>query len=208
MIRGLRLPAPEDFRVYLIYSVIIDVVFILVYGGNNWLSAQREQVFKFYWDWELGIPFLPGFIWIYISMFVLFLFPLFQLQGSELPRLGKQLLLGTFVSGMIFLLFPSGLGFQRIGDSGALGGIFSFVYALDFPYNQLPSLHIVFSGLIIASMIEVATIALRIFYVLWLLALLASVVLVHQHHIADVITAFMVIWISRYFFKPEIPGSD
>ncbi len=197
-------PTSGRWRVYLTYTLIIDILFFSVYGGANWFTAQRDTVLKIYWDWELSIPFIPEMIWVYLSMFALFFFPVFQLDEKQLARLGKQVLWGTVIAGLVFLILPGQLGFQRLGHEGVAGQVFGLIYTVDLPHNQAPSLHVVFSGLIIASLIEVSNRFLRTVYFSWLLFLLFSVVLVHQHHLFDVVSGLAVVGFCRWIIGSEM----
>lgn len=202
-LRGLAWPTPEAWRTYLIYGLSIDILFFLVYGGSNWLSSQRSERFHLYFDWELVIPFIPSMIWIYGSMLVLFLFPLFQLDEKDMPRLAKQILAGTILSGFLFLLMPAELGFPRTGAAGSYAEAYRLLYVIDFPHNLVPALHIVFSALIAFSLMEVAAPPLRLGYALWLALITASVLLVHQHHVADVVGGYTMAWFCRWLVPKQ-----
>lgn len=195
--RGLAWPAPGAWRTYLAYGLSIDALFFLVYGGCNWISAQRTERFHLYFDWELSIPFVPSMIWIYVSMLVLFLFPLFQLDERNMPRLGRQILIGTVIAGCVFLAMPAELGFSRAADAGDYAQAYKLLYAIDLPHNLVPALHIVFSALIVFSLMEAASPALRFGYALWLALITVSVLLVHQHHLADVMGGYALAWLCR-----------
>src|SRR3954471_18619751 len=39
-------------------SVALSVLFLIVYGGCNWITTLRANVGSFYFDWEKNIPFV------------------------------------------------------------------------------------------------------------------------------------------------------
>lgn len=197
--RGLTWPTAGRLKIYLVYSLVIDIVFFTVYGGMNWYTAYHANPSQFYFDWELSIPFVPSMFLVYESIFLLFLVPLFQLNQRELPGLGKQVLVCTVVAGLVYLTFPGELGFPRNEDAGAFTAVFELLYALARPHNVVPSLHVVYSALIILALSEVATTGLRSLYLIWLGLITVSVVLVHQHHLADVAGSYALVWICRRF---------
>ena len=201
---SLAIPSKEALRVYIVYGLAIDLAFFSVYGLCNWVSAQRTDVRQLYFDWELGIPFVPEMLVVYLSMFVLFFVPLFQLSPDELRRLGQQVLIGIGLSGIVFLLVPGELGFERIGDTSVIGPVFAFIYQVDFPHNLVPSLHIIFSALIVFALNEASSPRLKVLYWTWLALLSVSVVLVHQHHLADVAGGFVIAVICRNL-RPRRP---
>lgn len=197
--RGLTWPTAGRLRTYLAYSLVIDIVFFTVYGGMNWFTAHYANPSQIYFDWELSIPFVPSMFLVYESIFLLFLVPLFQLNRRELPGLGKQVLVCTVVAGFVYLIFPGELGFQRDGEAGAFTPAFELLYALARPHNVVPSLHIVYSALIVLALSDVATTGLRSLYLIWLGLITVSVVLVHQHHLADIAGSYALVWICRRF---------
>jgi len=139
----------EIWKTYGIWALWVGVAFFSVYPTCNWLTSQRENPFHIYFNGELSIPFIPDFIWIYLSMYLLFLAPPFFLNIGQLIALGKQLIWGTLFSGLAFLLFPAQLGFTRvIPSSDFYQQLYANLFAIDLPHNLVPSLHIVFSALI------------------------------------------------------------
>jgi len=197
--RGLTWPTGGRFSIYLAYSLVIDAVFFTVYGGMNWFTAYYADPSQIYFDWELSMPFVPSMVLVYESLFLLFLVPLFQLNRRELPGLGKQVLACTVVAGLVYLTLPGELGFPRNADAGVFTPVFELIYALDYPHNVVPSLHVIYSTLIVLALSEVATTGLRSLYLIWLGLITVSVVLVHQHHLADVAGSYALVWICRRF---------
>ncbi len=195
--RRLSWPSYSALKVYLKYCVIIDVAFLAVYFTCNWWTSRRSGLLAIYFDWELSIPFVPAMIWGYGSMLILFLFPLFQLDEAGLRRLGRQILLALPIAGLSFLMFPAEIGFVRPDYVPGYDAVYQFIYTVDYPHNLVPSLHIVFSTLIIAAMMDVAAPLWRWGYALWLTVISVSVVLVHQHHIADVLSGYLLAWVCR-----------
>ena len=44
-------------------SVLLSLLFLVVYGSTNWFTAQRPDVRTWYFAWELtAIPYLPLFL--------------------------------------------------------------------------------------------------------------------------------------------------
>lgn len=195
--RGLEWPTFGALKAYLIWGTAWEIVFFLVYLGCNWLTGQRAFRFHLYAQWELGIPLIKSWIWVYLSIFVLYLVPLFQMDANAMPRLAKQLLMGTVVAGCTYLLFPAELGFVREEPVGGLARLFSGLYAFAGPFNLVPSLHITLTTLVVLALMKAAVPILRIVYAIWLALLTVSVLLVHQHHLLDIATGFALAMICR-----------
>jgi membrane-associated phospholipid phosphatase len=167
----------------------VGVAFFSVYPTCNWLTSLRGEYFSLYFPAELNVPFIPEFMLVYLSMYVLFAMPPFFLDAAELRALGKQLIAGTLLSGLTFLLLPARLGFVRqTPEDGFFGPLYSNLFAIDMPHNMVPSLHVVFSALILFALADTTTNApYKILWYGWLLVICTSTLLVHQHHLIDVI---------------------
>ena len=95
---------------------------------------------------ELAIPFVPQFIWAYLSMYVLFFLPLIFIPTARMPALGKQLIAGTLISAVLFLLLPAELGFVRNGSGAApYAALYAGIFGIDHPFNLVPSLHVIYA---------------------------------------------------------------
>jgi hypothetical protein len=161
--RGLAWPTRGALRAYLAWGITWEIVFFLVYLGSNWVTEQRAVRHHLYVQWELGIPLVPSMIWVYLSILVLYVVPLFQMDERAMPRLAKQMLLATVVAGGIFLLLPAELGFP----------------------------------LVVLALVEPAALVLKIVYAAWLGLITLSVLLVHQHHLVDIVTGFALAALCR-----------
>ena len=184
----------STWRTYAFWFFWISVVFFTVYPLCNWLTAKRGATFNLYLEQELSIPFVPVFVWAYISLYLLFLIPPFFLKPARMDVLGKQLVAATVFCGALFLLFPAKLGFERaIPDDPFYQSIFANLFAVDLPHNMVPSLHVTFSSLILFTLIDTQqAVFLKIFFGVWIVLICASTVLVHQHHLLDVAAGLLV----------------
>jgi len=193
----------EVWKVYGIWAFWVGIAFFAIYPTCNWLTSQRTATYPLYIDAELEIPLIAEFFWIYMSMYVLFLLPPFLLNTRQLKSLGKQLVLATFVSGIIFLLIPTELGFQRVQpDNLFYSQLFSQLFTIDLPHNLVPSLHIVFSAIICFALLEgIAHKSWKLIVWLWLALLCASTLFVHQHHMLDVFSGLLIAVIFKLYFK-------
>jgi membrane-associated phospholipid phosphatase len=77
---------------------------------------------------------------------------------------------------------------------------------VDAPHNLVPSLHISYSALILAALRTPSAPGwVHALLLGWLGLIAVAVVLVHQHHLADVAGGFAVAWISSVATKEEAP---
>lgn len=187
-----RLPEREHALHYLRVILTQVALFAVVYGGCNWLTAQRDDVGHYYFAWELSLPFLPRMIWVYHSILLLFLVPLFLFSRERVQAIGRAFACVTLVGGVCFLLFPGIAGFPRsdfANETGLQALAFSILYHADNVHNVMPSLHVAYCTLVIlAIQKQLAGSRLRLLFWGWLLAIVSSTVLVHQHHLVDLPT--------------------
>lgn len=184
------------------WGTLVGIAFFGVYPTTNWLTGLRESQHELFIQIELGIPFVPHFIWLYLSMYLLFGLPPFFLDEERLKQLGKELILGTVIAGLIFLLLPGHLGFSRtLPADNFYRPIFQGMFSVDKPYNLVPSLHVVYTAAISAAVMARVSPGLRAMLGIWACLIMASTVLVHQHHILDVTTGLLLAFLIRFFWE-------
>lgn len=196
-------PFGDRLKVYLIYSGLVGAFFFGLYPTMNWLTSLRSTTFGLYFPFELDIPLIPAFIWLYLSMYLVFMVPVFLLNPRELKRLAFELIIVTVVAAVIFLLLPARLGFTReLPDAPLYRMIFEQIFMLDKPHNLVPSLHVAYSTTIVLAVSRYGKRLLNYGLWLWLAGLMISTVLTHQHHLLDVfIGAFLSLMTYQFMDK-------
>ena len=183
----------HNVPVYARLAIPVLVLFAVVYFGTNWITSQRTGNYRLFFEWELAIPFVPGMIYVYASLLVLLLLPAVTLTRRQLPALARAMLATLFVASVIYLLLPAELGFERPGYVAGHDVVYQALYALELPHNLVPSLHIATSTLLIAAVLHnTSSRWIRLGLILWCMLICVSVLLVHQHHILDVISGLLL----------------
>ncbi|QBH96967.1 Ser/Thr and Tyr protein phosphatase [Limnobaculum zhutongyuii] len=186
-------PFTKRLKTYLIYACWVGVFFFGLYPTINWFTSTRSDFFALYLQAELAIPFIPAFVWFYLSMYLVFMLPVFFLNSRELKRLSAELILVTIIGAIIFLLFPARLGFTRqLPESDLYRGIFEYIFALDKPHNLVPSLHVAYSVTIVLAIVRHCRPLVRYSLMIWLTGLILSTVFTHQHHLLDVVSGVLL----------------
>jgi len=193
-------------RLYLLLGLGLDALFVVVYLGLNLLTAHRDGRFRLYWDWELDIPLVQPMILVYSSILALFLLPVFWLDPDGLKLLAKRMAAAILAAGTVFLLLPAESGFARGADTGRFAGMFALLWAVDLPHNLFPSLHVALSGLIVAALFRQSPAWARLLLGLWLVAICFAVVLVHQHHVVDVLGGLVLAWACQRLLAGRAPA--
>lgn len=172
----------------------VSLAFFPIYPACNWISSIRTRTFGLYLPAELAIPLVPAFVWVYFSMYAIFLLPPFLLDAEAIPRLGRRLVKGTLWAGLVFLVLPTHLGFPRVLPADpAYHRAFLGIFKWDHPHNLVPSLHVVYTTLFLLAYIQDGPRRIpALLWWTWMALVTASTVLVHQHHVLDVVTGLML----------------
>jgi protein-tyrosine phosphatase len=183
-------------------SAGLSFLFLIVYGGCIWITAQRSDIGTIYFEWERTIPFVPFFILPYMSIDLFFVAaPFFCATDRELKTFSKRVATAILVAGLCFLLFPLRFAFARPHTAGWLGGLFDWFRTMDAPYNLLPSLHAALCLLLVDLYARRLRGGLRIMVVFWFGLIALSPLLTYQHHFIDIVGGFALAGYCFYFFR-------
>ena len=107
-------------------SVLLSLLFMVVYGGCSWITAHRSDVGTWYYSWERYIPFVPVLIIPYMSIDLFFVGGPFLCQSrNELRVLAQRITFAILVAGACFLLMWGGYraGVAQASVSSGGGGL-------------------------------------------------------------------------------------
>lgn len=187
-------------------SAALSVLFLVVYHGCAWVTAQRAAVGTFYFEWERSIPFVPVFILPYLSIDLFFTFaPFLCRDRRELEVFGRRIAASILVAGVCFLTMPLTLAVARPQPEGWLGALYLAFCKIDRPFNLFPSLHIAFRGLL--GHLYARHTRGPLFWAVqgWFSLIGISTLLTWQHHVVDVVGGFFLAALCFYFIR-ETPG--
>lgn len=187
-------------------SAALSLLFLVVYHGCAWITAQRSAVGTFYFSWESWIPFVPVFILPYLSIDLFFTFaPFLCRDRRELEVFGRRITASILVAGICFLIMPLTLAVARPQPEGWLGALYLAFCKIDRPFNLFPSLHIAFRGLL--GHLYARHTRGPLFWVVqvWFSLIGVSTLLTWQHHVIDVVGGFFLAALCFYFIR-ETPG--
>jgi hypothetical protein len=203
--RPLSWPTFQRLGTGIIGALIVSLAFFPIYLGCAAIAGTHDHPLQLYADWELSIPFWPVMIVPYLSMFVLFVMPPWQLEASELRDLVRRLFVASLIGGLVFLCFPAQLGFADRADAGIWQPIYDAIYNIDNRFNTVPSFHVIYTTSILLAFMTVTTDRLRWVYMVWLMLVCASTVLTHRHHLLDVATGLAIAVAVRAAFPRPLP---
>ena len=165
--------------IYFITKLFLNNEFVL----NNHLDEQ--------------IPFVPYFIYFYISWYILlFLVPIIYMKYDKkaLKKYTYTNFISVLVCGIIFIIFPTTINRPNIEVTSITTWLVNTIYYFDTPaVNCLPSIHslICFIFILCNSKANIKTSYKCIIDILSVLIIL-STLFIKQHVIYDVLSAFIV----------------
>ena len=171
------------------------VWWMLVYYGADWVTGVRSARVRVHLEAELAIPFVPEFILVYRSLDPLFLIAPFVLRTSAQIRALTWALFGvTLIAGLGFLLLPAEPAYMPQEIPKFWAGIFAVNTQIVRRHNMVPSLHVALSTVVLAAYGTGRRAWGRAALAAWGGLIALSTLLVHEHHVLDVVTGFVLGW--------------
>ena len=171
-----------------------------IYLGTNEIATQRTSFYQLYFEFEREIPMVPWMIHIYNSFHILLFMNFLIIKNSlKIKAIAISLISSSAIASVFFLLFPAELGFSRTETIQGYEFWYNALHWLDHPHNLVPSLHITFSALsayVIST--EMGSVFLKLIFLLWFLLICSSIVLVHQHHLMDIVSGFVLAVLVKF----------
>jgi membrane-associated phospholipid phosphatase len=199
-------PGWDHLRYAGLLSILNTLWFLLVYGGMDALTARRAFRVPVHVAAELRIPFVPAMAAVYMSVYLLFLLAPFALRTRREFRAAVWTMAFVILCGGIaFLLFPAELAFAPPSQEqlGGWAGLYRVADALNLTYNLLPSLHVAFAVVCVSIFAPRAPGPVKILLWTWAALIAASTVLIHQHHVLDVVAGWLLAVVGvRKVFRP------
>lgn len=194
-------------------AIGLSVLFMVVYNATLYFASQRADVPSWCYDWELMIPFVRWMIVPYMSIDLFFFCaPFLCVTPRELTVHARRIMFCILVAGLIFYIYPLRLVWERTPIDGWLGVIYNPFIAVDIPFNLLPSLHLAFRTVLAEFYARKTSGPVRWMSHVWFSLIGFSTLLIHQHHIVDVIGGFALGAYALYFFPlgdfklPTVPN--
>jgi membrane-associated phospholipid phosphatase/predicted protein tyrosine phosphatase len=196
----------KQLRASALVSAYLSALFIVVYGGSNWLAGQRSEVATWYYAWERFIPFVAWTVVPYMTIDAFFVMAPFLCRGrEELRILAQRITFGIVVAGIFFVLMPLTLAVERPLPEGWTAPIFAFLHGFDRPFNLFPSLHITLRTILGVHYARHAKGRWRVASNVWFSLIGISTVLTYQHHVIDVAGGFVLAALCFFLFREEQP---
>lgn len=161
-------------------------------------------------SWDHMIPFIPQFIYFYISWyFMLLIIPyiLYKQDEKSFNNYMKIYKITLIVSFLIYFIYPTTINRPLIISSGISDQLTNLLYRIDTPVlNCMPSMHclICFIQMFYLIKCKRLTQKWKIILIVWELLIVLSTVLLKQHLIIDGITALIIAFTIYIIVEKEI----
>lgn len=163
--------------------------------------------FNFETSFDRNIPFVPGFIYIYIGAFFFWLASFMLIASKDIKAfysLTACVGITFFVSFLIFVFMPTTIVRPVIEGGGFTNQIVKFIYFSDTPpINLFPSMHCLSSWLCYIYVRSVKNVSkpIKILFFFIALAVFVSTQFVKQHYIADVFGGVLIAELGALFVR-------
>lgn len=146
---------------------------------------------------DSAIPFVPAFIVIYVLAYIQWVVGYILIARDSEERCYRVLsgeMLTKLLCGLIFLLLPTRMVRPEVTGTDVFSRMTALIYALDTPENLFPSIHCVESWLCFRGAIGAKKLGkgYKIGCLVFTLLVFASVLLVKQHLVADILPAILL----------------
>ena len=187
-------------------TLLVGAWFGLVFAGADRFTAQRTTRVRVHLDAELGIPLVPAFTVVYMSIYLVFLAAPFVLRARrEITTLALAQSITISAAGIGFLLIPAKLAYPPPTDAelGAWRPLFQVADRLNLDYNLVPSLHVALTVVCLELYAAHAAGLVRVLLRCWGILVAAATLFTHQHHLIDVLTGYgLALAVARLTTKP------
>jgi len=189
---------------WLIYGIVMFGIWsgLYFYIARTRINAEKHSMFV---EFDKMIPFIPEWVWVYLTVYMIFLIPLFGLSDRRLLKT----VMSSYITVMLicyvfFYFYPVEYPRPEFVVKDFSTWALSLVYKNDKPWNCFPSSHCA-----MAMMAALVLLEINWFFGLWGMAVAISIgistLFIKQHFIIDVISGFSLSILVYYvFFKSKL----
>ncbi|WP_233591646.1 phosphatase PAP2 family protein [Corallococcus sp. AB011P] len=198
-------PAREELKRTGAMTFGFALFFLAVYGGASWVTGFYSGGLRVDLPIEQHIPFMPGWAAVYVSMDVLLLLSLFIFRTwRQMLPFALALCAETVLGALCFLVLPVEVAWPPRAVTGVWASIFQAADTMNLERNYLPSLHVAFACTAALAYRERSGPVASIAFALWALAIAASTLLIHEHHLVDVVAGALLAWGTWRVVAPRV----
>jgi PAP2 superfamily len=179
----------------------LTALFGVGFYGAEWWAARQTRWHQLGMAWEAVIPWWPPAYGMYFSVLLVPFLVLLRVHDAQAVRTWERRMALALALGVAcFVLWPAQLSYpEPSADQGERwAGLRQLAQLIAGRHNLLPSLHVALSGITIFALWPWLGLAARLAISLWWLALMASILLTHQHHVADLLAGLLLALLAHH----------
>lgn len=202
-------PRRDELRLTGAMALGFACFFLLVYGGASQVTGFYTWGVHIDLPLERHIPFVPAWAAVYVSMDLLLLLSLLVFRTwREMVPFVLALCLETVLGALCFLVLPVEVAWPPREVHGSWASVFFLADTMNLERNYLPSLHVAFACTAALAYGERGGWLARSTFGLWAAAIAASTLLIHEHHLADVLAGALLAWGMWRAVAPRASRAD
>ncbi|WP_164018078.1 phosphatase PAP2 family protein [Pyxidicoccus trucidator] len=203
------LPRREELVLTGSLTVGFALFFLAVYGGASWVTGFYSGGLRVELPFERHIPFVPAWAAVYVSMDVLLLLSLLVFRTwRDMVPFALALCVETVVGAVGFLVLPVEVAWPARVVHGGWAEVFFLADTMNLERNYLPSLHVAFACTAALAYAERSGWLARTVFGLWAAGIAASTLLIHEHHLVDVVAGALLAWWTWRLVAPRARRED
>ena len=199
---------PHPHRFFFALAALFALLFFAGYGGSNLIAAYIPWHIRPALPFESAIPFLPAWSAVYLTVPLLLAASVRWADWRETWALFAVLTAELAAACPFFILLPVQTAYPPRLAEGFWQPWFALADHLSMAHNHLPSLHAAFActAALAAWRHSAARFAL---IAPWAAAVIASTLLIHEHHLSDLVCGALLaaaVWhtVGPWARRPDI----
>ncbi len=199
---------PHPHRFFFALAALFALLFLTGYGGSNLIAAYIPWRISPALPFESAIPFLPAWSAVYLTVPLLLAASVRWADWRETWALFAVLTAELAAACPFFILLPVQTAYPPRLAEGFWQPWFALADHLSMAHNHLPSLHAAFActAALAAWRHSAARFAL---IAPWAAAVIASTLLIHEHHLSDLVCGALLaaaVWhtVGPWARRPDI----
>jgi len=191
------------------YGMIVFSAFLFGLWAGGYLLIEVitdiEEATTLYTWVDFRIPYIPEFVFIYLTIYPVFLLPFFIVRDWEFFLVFAYAYLTLMViCYATFLIYPVGIERYPVAGTPFTQWALTKVFNVDKPVNCFPSMHAAMAMISSLTLYEISR-ARGAFTFLLTLLIGASTLLTKQHYIVDIFAGYALAFIVYYiYFRQRI----
>lgn len=177
----------EKILLPLLIGLILSISFYYLDWRNALLWKSGVKFYILDTKLDLLIPFVPGFVWIYVLYYIFCFTPIIVINNMDtFRRIALGYLLEGMISFIVFLFYPTRMIRPDIIGNSLSDKLLTIVYNTDPGFNVFPSLHVA-NSLFVALIFYRYNKKIGLVFLTIALLISVSIFFVKQHYLVDFI---------------------